>query len=179
MPVSTDGVMLGAWANCPSQSKILDIGTGTGLLALMCAQRFPNAQITALDIEISAIEAAQKNFTQSPWSDRLCVRHTDVLQFESEQRFEHIICNPPYFNSGEQSKQSNVQRLGIQIPCNTPHYSNVVMSYLNKMVAPVLFCQLPRANSLLPWRSNKGGTYRVSVACNHHRKSPCTVYCLN
>ena len=52
MPVSTDGVMLGAWANCSPQSKILDIGTGTGLLALMCAQRFPNAQITALDIEI-------------------------------------------------------------------------------------------------------------------------------
>ncbi|WP_199482519.1 tRNA1(Val) (adenine(37)-N6)-methyltransferase [Vibrio owensii] len=106
MPVSTDGVMLGAWANFSPQSKILDIGTGTGLLALMCAQRFPNAQITALDIEISAIEAAQKNFAQSPWSDRLCVRHTDVLQFESERRFENIICNPPYFNSGEQSKQS-------------------------------------------------------------------------
>ena len=106
MPVSTDGVMLGAWANCSPQSKILDIGTGTGLLALMCAQRFPAVEITALDIEISAIEAAQHNFTQSPWSDRLYIQHADVLQFEPTHHFEHIICNPPYFNSGEQSKQS-------------------------------------------------------------------------
>lgn len=106
MPVSTDGVMLGAWANCSPQSKILDIGTGTGLLALMCAQRFPAAQITALDIETSAVEAAQQNFTLSSWSDRLHIHHADVLQFEPTHRFEHIICNPPYFNSGEQSKQS-------------------------------------------------------------------------
>ena len=106
MPVSTDGVMLGAWANCTPQNKILDIGTGTGLLALMCAQRFPSAQITALDIEITAIEAAKQNFAQSPWSDRLSLHHSDVLQFEPEHRFERIICNPPYFNNGEQSKQS-------------------------------------------------------------------------
>jgi len=106
MPVSTDGVMLGAWVNCSPQDIILDIGTGTGLLALMCAQRFPSAHVTALDIEMSAIEAAHQNFAQSPWSDRLRLHYTDVLQFEPEQRFERIICNPPYFNSGEQSKKS-------------------------------------------------------------------------
>lgn len=106
MPVSTDGVMLGAWAKCPPQCNILDIGTGTGLLALMCAQRFSNAQITALDIEPTAVEAAHTNFVLSPWADRLNVIHADVLTFEPAQRFQHIICNPPYFNSGEQSKQS-------------------------------------------------------------------------
>lgn len=62
MPVSTDGVMLGAWMESPSPAHILDIGTGTGLLALMCAQRFPDAKITAVDIETTAVEAASHNF---------------------------------------------------------------------------------------------------------------------
>ncbi|MEF1310186.1 tRNA1(Val) (adenine(37)-N6)-methyltransferase [Vibrio mytili] len=106
MPVSTDGVMLGAWIQCSQEADILDIGTGTGLLALMCAQRFKHAQITALDIECSAIQAATKNVAQSPWSDRLTVLHSDVLHFTPSRLFQRIICNPPYFNSGEQSKQS-------------------------------------------------------------------------
>ncbi|EIU7856634.1 methyltransferase [Vibrio parahaemolyticus] len=106
MPVSTDGVMLGAWMESPSSAHILDIGTGTGLLALMCAQRFPDAKITAVDIETTAVEAASHNFSHSPWHDRLSVQHTNVLIFSPPQRFQRIVCNPPYFNTGEQAKQS-------------------------------------------------------------------------
>ncbi len=106
MPVSTDGVMLGAWIESPVDVKLLDIGTGTGLLALMCAQRFSQAQITAVDIESTAIEAADQNFVASPWQERLSAYHTDILTFTPPQLFQRIICNPPYFNSGEQSKQS-------------------------------------------------------------------------
>ncbi len=106
MPVSTDGVMLGAWIQSPNDAKILDIGTGTGLLALMCAQRFTEAEITAVDIELTAVAAAQKNMAQSPWSDRVSVHHTDILHFTPTHSFQRIICNPPYFNSGEQSKHS-------------------------------------------------------------------------
>ncbi|MCF7483279.1 tRNA1(Val) (adenine(37)-N6)-methyltransferase [Vibrio sp. J1-1] len=106
MPVSTDGVMLGAWIESPEDAAILDIGTGTGLLALMCAQRFSQAQVTAVDIEVTAIEAARKNFAHSAWQERLSVIHADVLTFTPPQSFQRIICNPPYFNSGEQSKQS-------------------------------------------------------------------------
>lgn len=106
MPVSTDSVMLGAWIESPQDALILDIGTGTGLLALMCAQRFSQAQVTAVDIEATAIDAARKNFTHSSWQERLSVFHTDVLSFTPARLFQRIICNPPYFNSGEQSKQS-------------------------------------------------------------------------
>ncbi len=106
MPVSTDGVMLGAWIESPKNATILDIGTGTGLLALMNAQRFTQAQITAVDIEITAIEAAKHNFAHSPWQERLSALHTDVLSFSPGRLFQRIICNPPYFNSGEQAKQS-------------------------------------------------------------------------
>ncbi len=106
MPVSTDGVMLGAWVESPQDATILDVGTGTGLLALMSAQRFTQAQITAVDIEVTAIEAAKQNFAHSPWQQRLSALHTDVLSFSPPFLFQRIICNPPYFNSGEQSKQS-------------------------------------------------------------------------
>ena len=64
----------------PVEMPGLDIGTGTGLLALMCAQRFTEAQITAVDIELTAIEAAQKNVVQSPWSDRVSVHHSDLQE---------------------------------------------------------------------------------------------------
>ncbi len=106
MPVSTDGVILGAWANLAPKSSVLDIGTGTGLLALMAAQRFEDALISAIDIDQHAIDAATVNIKQSPWQDRISLHHGSVLTTEFSKRFDAIICNPPYFNSGEQAQQS-------------------------------------------------------------------------
>lgn len=104
MPVSTDGVLLGAWMPLESISHLLDIGTGTGLLSLMCAQRSSIIKITAVEVDKHAIEAAKTNFKQSPWSQRIELIAGDVLSHCFEQKFDAIICNPPYFNSGEQSK---------------------------------------------------------------------------
>ncbi|PTP04878.1 tRNA (adenosine(37)-N6)-methyltransferase TrmM [Vibrio splendidus] len=106
MPVSTDGVLLGAWVSLPQRSCVLDIGTGTGLLALMAAQRFEDASISAIDIDQHAIDAATVNIEQSPWQDRISLHHGSVLTTDFSQRFDAIICNPPYFNSGEQAQQS-------------------------------------------------------------------------
>ncbi|CAH7044123.1 tRNA m(6)A37 methyltransferase [Vibrio chagasii] len=106
MPVSTDGVLLGAWVSLPQRSCVLDIGTGTGLLALMAAQRFEDASISAIDIDQHAIDAATVNIEQSPWPDRISLDHGSVLTADFPQRFDAIICNPPYFNSGEQAQQS-------------------------------------------------------------------------
>ncbi|QXC57012.1 tRNA1(Val) (adenine(37)-N6)-methyltransferase [Vibrio mimicus] len=101
MPISTDGVLLGSWAFTSPPMSILDIGCGTGLLSLMCAQRFPEADITALDIELSAFQATEKNRKNSPWANRIACHHHDILHWQPEQRFAAIICNPPYFNTGE------------------------------------------------------------------------------
>ncbi len=85
MPVSTDGVLLGSWAFQDSNSAkmaplhILDIGTGTGLLALMCAQRFLNAEIHAIDIDQHAYHAAKSNINHSPWAKRIVVEQADIL----------------------------------------------------------------------------------------------------
>ncbi len=104
MPVSTDGVLLGAWATLPDTGHILDIGTGTGLLALMVAQRYDNIKITALDIDEHAIQAAKRNCLMSPWADRISVIKEDVTIYKTSETFSGIICNPPYFNSGETAK---------------------------------------------------------------------------
>ncbi|WP_394240328.1 tRNA1(Val) (adenine(37)-N6)-methyltransferase [Vibrio astriarenae] len=104
MAVSTDGVLLGAWSQCHSSGEILDIGTGTGLLSLMIAQRYPEKKIVAIDIDPHAFEAARHNVHTSAWAERICVELAPLEQYalsQSGKLFSDIICNPPYFNSGE------------------------------------------------------------------------------
>ncbi|MBQ2339147.1 MAG: methyltransferase, partial [Prevotella sp.] len=94
MKVGTDGVLLGAWA--AGGTRILDVGTGTGLVALMMAQRFPEARVTAIDVDEGAVEQARENVAASPFSDRVEVVWSDVQSFVG-QTFDAIVCNPPYF----------------------------------------------------------------------------------
>ena len=76
MKVGTDGVLLGAWAN--GGKRILDAGTGTGIIALMMAQRYPNAVVTAIDIDEGAVKQAQQNVAQSPFSQQITVLHNTL-----------------------------------------------------------------------------------------------------
>lgn len=100
MKVGTDGVLLGAWANCTESKKILDIGTGTGLIALMLAQRC-NAIIDAIDIEENACSEAKSNVTASPWQNRINVFHTSVQDFakQADLKYDLIVSNPPFFDN--------------------------------------------------------------------------------
>ena len=97
MKIGTDGVLLGTWADIEGDSRILDVGTGTGLIALMLAQRNASAEIVGVDISHEAIEEARDNFLNSPWAKRLSVTQGDVCSFESNEKFDHIVSNPPYF----------------------------------------------------------------------------------
>ena len=97
MKVGTDGVVLGAWANVEGAERILDIGTGTGLLALMAAQRNASARIDAIEIDPDAADQAGENFLASPWSDRLRVHNMDARRLHSGDMFDAILCNPPYY----------------------------------------------------------------------------------
>lgn len=109
MPVSTDAVILGAWAPLTSASNLLDIGAGSGLLSLMAAQR-SQAKITAVELDDTAASACQNNFEASKWTERLNVVHKAIQDFSLDHLdaqlplFDHIICNPPYFKGGTQSK---------------------------------------------------------------------------
>lgn len=96
MKVGTDGVLLGAWADVTEAESVLDIGTGTGLLALMTAQR-SHAVVTGIDIDADAVMQACENGRQSPWNNRLFFEQADLLSYSPDKRFDTIICNPPFF----------------------------------------------------------------------------------
>ena len=99
MKVGTDGVILGSWCPVKEARKVLDIGTGTGLLALMIAQRQPQAAIDAVEIDRASAQQAQENATASPWASRLRIIHASIQQFANENKgdYDLIVCNPPYF----------------------------------------------------------------------------------
>ena len=97
MKVGTDGVLLGAWSNLQSGNKILDIGTGTGLIALMLAQRFPESYITAIELDDDAFHQAIENFTNSKFSNQICGVNSSLQSFSSDQKFDLIVSNPPFF----------------------------------------------------------------------------------
>lgn len=105
MKVGTDGVLLGAWAPVNEDRRILDIGTGTGLIALMLAQR-SDAIIDAVEIDEQASEEARFNFEQSPWSDRLKVYNSDFQVFANLpcEPYDLIISNPPFFINSLKTK---------------------------------------------------------------------------
>lgn len=98
MKVGTDGTLLGAWAALPPHAKkILDIGTGSGLIAIMAAQRHPTAKITAIDIDKDCVLQATENAVASPWAERIEVIETPLQEYSPEEKFDVIISNPPYF----------------------------------------------------------------------------------
>lgn len=114
MKIGTDGVLLGAWAPITEQTySILDIGSGTGIIALMLAQRADADQIDALEIDENAYEQSVENFENSPWSDRLFCYHAGLDEFmeEPEDEYDLIVSNPPfytenYFSGDEQRDQA-------------------------------------------------------------------------
>jgi tRNA1Val (adenine37-N6)-methyltransferase len=111
MKIGTDGVLLGAWAPVEQNPfSILDIGTGTGIIALMLAQRSTAQQIDALEIDEQAYEQATDNFENSPWNDRLFCFHAGLDEFmeEPEDEYDLIVSNPPFY--AEDYKTNNDQR---------------------------------------------------------------------
>jgi tRNA1Val (adenine37-N6)-methyltransferase len=97
--VSTDACLLGAAADLTHATRILDLGTGTGLLALMTAQRAPTATIEAIEIEPAAATQAAANVAASPWANRIQVHPLSLAEYAATRPglFSHIICNPPFF----------------------------------------------------------------------------------
>ena len=96
MKVGTDGVLLGAWG-CVEGKRILDIGTGTGLIALMAAQRNPEAEVLGIDIDEAAVLQAKENIADSPFRERVGCVLLDVMALRPTKQFDAILCNPPFF----------------------------------------------------------------------------------
>lgn len=121
MKVGTDGVLLGAWASVPGNgSRVLDVGTGTGLIALMIAQRTRDVWVDALEIDPASARQARENFQNSPWKKRLNCIDTSFQDYASQcnDPYDMIICNPPFFSGSYKtpSKEKNLARHDDSLP---------------------------------------------------------------
>ena len=133
MKVGTDGVLLGSWACVEGSSSILDVGTGTGLISLMVAQR-SEADIHAIDIDEAACSQANDNIAASAYRNRIRVTCTSVQEFaeKTNQTFSHILSNPPYFPNSLKGpdKQRNAARHNDTLPLEQ------LLASCNKLLAP-------------------------------------------
>lgn len=139
MRVNTDGVLLGAWANVSGANRILDIGTGTGVIALMLAQRNPNARIDAIEIDSLSASDARNNVTQSPWANRIDVINCSLQNFAVSviHRYDLIVANPPYFNRSLKSPYTsrNISRHAESLP-----YSDLIDGVVKLLTPNGRFC---------------------------------------
>ena len=121
MKVGTDGVLLGAWADTGRVRKALDIGTGTGVIALMLAQRAPEAAVHAVEIDRDSYAQAYENARRSPWAARLQVHHSAIQDYAAHRNAEYdlILSNPPFFSGGTFSH--NQDRNSVRHTVKLPH----------------------------------------------------------
>jgi tRNA1Val (adenine37-N6)-methyltransferase len=135
MKVGTDAVLLGAWTPIDHHpTTILDIGSGTGIIALMLAQRSQAETIDTLEIDEDAYEQCVENFEQSQWNDRLFCYHASLLEFteEIEEKYNLIVSNPPFYSADYKSEnlQRDLARFSDALPFN--HLLNSVSTLLSK-----------------------------------------------
>lgn len=108
MRVGTDGVLLGAWADAGAPGRVLDVGCGTGVIALMMMQRYGACHVDAIDIDSPSVEEARYNFASSPWSGRGTVILCDMAGYEPDCLYDMVISNPPFFT--EETRSPDARR---------------------------------------------------------------------
>jgi len=132
MKISTDGVVLGAFAGSGNPKTILDIGAGTGVVSLMMAQRFPEAMITGIEIDKDASEQATENVRNSPWSNRIRILNQSFQEFCKHQpdKFDLIVSNPPYFPNHLKTKN---QQRNLALHNDTLPFGELIVGIKNIM----------------------------------------------
>lgn len=131
MKVGTDSVLLGAWCEVEGKRTALDIGTGTGILSLMIAQRNPTIKVKAIDIDKPSIAQAQANIENSAFSDRICASLADFTSTEVKGSYDLIISNPPFYEEDTECPSSNRQVARHTSSLPFPILINKVSALLN------------------------------------------------
>lgn len=134
MKVGTDGVLLGAWAAVEKDKRVLDIGTGSGVVAIMLGQRNEQAIIHGVEVDADAYEQARQNMEKAPWSDRLKPIHSAIQDYarQYQGQYDHIVSNPPFFSGGTFS--NNQDRNSVRHTIKLPHGDLLVA--VRKLLAP-------------------------------------------
>lgn len=188
MKVGTDGVLLGAWAPLDhAPYSILDIGAGTGLIALMLAQRSHAEQIDGIEIDDDAYEQAVDNFESSPWGDRLFCYHAGLDEFmdEPEDEYDLIVANPPFYTDGyfSDNEQRNKARFTESLPFEDLAEASGLLLSENGVLAVIIpfkeeekFIALAQEEELYPFKITRvKGTptteiKRSLIAFSRHKK---------
>jgi tRNA1Val (adenine37-N6)-methyltransferase len=161
MKVGTDGVLLGAWTDVRQVTQILDIGTGTGVIALMLAQRASESvTIDAVEIDGQAYTDAEENIAASPWHDRIHLHHSAVQDFYTTAKFDLIVSNPPYFQKSY--KPPSVQRITAR------HTQQLTFDEI-LLITEKLLTSNGRLNLILPYTE---GSQFIDLA--NHKGLHCT-----
>lgn len=167
MKVGTDGVLLGAWAPVRNARHILDVGTGTGLIALMMAQRTsPDVRITALEIDPDAAAQAKENADASPWRERIEVIANNFNEYKNEHKFDLIVSNPPYFV--ESLKCPDGQRNTARHTSDELNYE-ILMGHSASLIAPygivavVVPAEVEACVEEAAWAAGLALTHKTSV----------------
>ena len=122
MKIGTDGILLGAWMNLNNKTKLLDIGTGTGVIALMQAQKSSSIKIDAIEIDAKACIDAKANFINSPWKNRLTLYNCNLENYSTPIKYDVIVSNPPFF---ENSLKANSQERTLARHNSSLHYTDI------------------------------------------------------
>jgi tRNA1Val (adenine37-N6)-methyltransferase len=167
MRVNTDGVLLGAWADVSDADRILDVGTGTGVIALMLAQRSPYAHIDAVEIDVLSAADARNNVALSPWANRIDVINCSFQDFAHsvKQSYNLIVSNPPYFNQSLKSPHTsrNLSRHSDALP-----YTHLIDGVINLLAPSGRFCgffPIPKGMYSLPRLVYMGFTAPKKLTC--------------
>jgi len=162
MKVGTDGVLLGSWAAVKDTRRILDVGTGTGLIALMVAQR-SEARIDAVEIDAAASEEATHNFRKSAWSERLNLINADFLQFagSSDCTYDLIVSNPPFFVN---SVKTNDAALSVARHNDMLSFNQLILGARKLLASSGRLCVILPTLSFVEFRENA----RLSGFYLHH-----------
>ncbi len=171
MKVTTDACLFGAWvANFIKDSSlkphhVLDIGTGTGLLALMIAQATENSQIDGVEMNKYAHQEAIDNFSNSPWDERLTSSHSYIQKFHSSSKYDMIICNPPFFGKNLKGQLSNKNQAMHNDYLSMEELSDCIDKHLsNEGISWILFPEF-EMKVFTKWMEKKGlyQTHEVSI----------------
>ncbi|WP_299082438.1 methyltransferase [uncultured Paraglaciecola sp.] len=148
MKVGTDSIMLGSWVQTNHPQRILDIGTGSGLLAIMLAQKTPEScLIDGIDLDAAAIKQAKINGQNCPWTQRLTFYHTSLQNFQTDQAYDLIISNPPYFctNKTANKTQTSPSRTQARQTVALDHATLLQAVAQHLSVAGQFNCVLPES----------------------------------
>ena len=185
MKVTTDGCLFGALIQAPDTlTEALDVGTGTGLLSLMVAQRIPSIPIDAIEIDKNAYHQAKENIAVSKWSSQIKVHHTSLQQFTNDKKYELIFSNPPFFK--DHLKGKNAQRnqaihnellpfdiLAIKIKALLAHHGYFWVMYpAFEMIQFIIQCEkvglFPQLEYTIKNQSN-GEIFRQVICFGHNK----------